>query len=56
MEIGPVVSDKKIFKVFHKDVFWQIQMAWTILQQDHQRNISAKSYGNRSSGFWQEDF
>ena len=37
-------------------VFRQIQMAWTILQQDHQRNISAKSYGNRSSGFRQEDF
>ena len=36
--------------------FWQIQMAWTILVQDHQRNISAKLYGNQSSGFGQEDF
>ena len=36
--------------------FWQIQMAWTILVEDHQRNISAKLYGNLSSGFWQEDF
>ena len=61
MEIGPVVSDKKILnfsiKIYKPRppgslVFWQIQMAWTILQQDHQRNISAKSYGNRSSGFW----
>ena len=25
-------------------------MAWTILQQDHQRNIFAKLYWNRSSG------
>ena len=31
-------------------------MAWTILVKSHQRNISAKLYGNRSSGFWQEDF
>ena len=31
-------------------------MAWTILVEDHQRNISAKLYWNRSSGFWQEDF
>ena len=30
-------------------------MAWTTLVEDHQRNISAKVYGNRSSGFWQED-
>ena len=37
-------------------VFWQIQMAWTILQKDNQRNISAKLYWNRSSGFGQEDF
>ena len=36
--------------------FWQIQMAWTILVEDHQRNISAKLYGNWSSGFGQEDF
>ena len=35
-------------------VFWQIQMAWTILVQDLQRNISAKLYGNRSSGFAQD--
>ena len=69
MEIGPVVSDKKIFKVFYADisgenkprppgghVFWRIRMAWTILVVDHQRNISAKLYRNRSSGFWQEDF
>ena len=31
-------------------------MAWTILVQNHQRNISAKLYSNWSSGFWQEDF
>ena len=31
-------------------------MAWTILVEGHQRNISAKLYGNWSSGFWQEDF
>ena len=31
-------------------------MAWTIFVEDHQRNISAKLYGNRSSGFGQEDF
>ena len=31
-------------------------MAWTILVKDHQRNISAKLYRNRFSGFWQEDF
>ena len=37
-------------------VFWRIQMAWTILVEDHLRNISAKLYRNRSSGFWQEDF
>ena len=36
--------------------FWQIQMPWTILVEDHQGNISAKLYWNRSSGFWQEDF
>ena len=36
--------------------FGRIQMAWTILVEDHQRNISAKLYVNRSSGFWQEDF
>ena len=28
----------------------------TILVEDHQRNISAKLYGNGSSGFGQEDF
>ena len=68
IEIGPVVSDKKIFKVFYIDnigqispapgghVFWRIQTAWNILVEGHQRNISAKLYGNRSSGFWQEDF
>ena len=69
MEISPVVSDKKIFKVFYivinigkispdpgGHVFWQIQMASTILVQDHQRNIFAKLYWNRSSGFGQEDF
>ena len=37
-------------------VFWRIQMARTILVEDHQSNISAKLYGNQSSGFWQEDF
>ena len=37
-------------------VFWWIQMAWTILVEDHQRNIPAKLYGNQSSGFRQEDF
>ena len=31
-------------------------MAWTILVEDHQGNIFAKLYRNRSSGFWQEDF
>ena len=31
-------------------------MAWTILVEDHQRNISLKLYWNWSSGFWQEDF
>ena len=31
-------------------------MAWTILVEDHQRNISAKLYGNQSSGIEQEDF
>ena len=68
MEIGPVVSDKKIFTFFNIDnrenkprplatmFFWLIEMARTILVEDHQRNISAKLYGNRSSGFWQEDF
>ena len=30
--------------------FWRILMAWTILQQDHQRNIFAKLYWNRPSG------
>ena len=67
IEIGPVVSDK-IFKFFYIDirgkqamppgghVFWRIQMAWIILVEDHQRNISAKLYGNRASGFGQEDF
>ena len=68
MEIGPVVSDKKIFKVFYIDIqgkyalppgghgFWGIQMAWTIFIEDHQRNISAKLYWNQSSDFGQEDF
>ena len=62
-----MVSDKKIFKVFYiyrenkprptgGNVFWRIQMAWTILLEDYQRNISAKLYWNRSSGFWQVDF
>ena len=37
-------------------VFWQIQMAWTILVEDYQRNISAKLYWKRSNGFCQEDF
>ena len=50
-----MIYDKKIFKVVGH-VFWRIQMAWTILQQDHQKNISAKLYWNRSSGFGQEDF
>ena len=36
--------------------FWRIQMAQTILVEDHQRNISAKLYWSWSSGFWQEDF
>ena len=36
--------------------FWRIQMVRTILVEDHQRNISAKLYGNRSNGFGQEDF
>ena len=31
-------------------------MAWTTMVEDHQRNISAKAYDNRFSGFWQEDF
>ena len=31
-------------------------MAWKILVEDYQRNISAKLYWNWSSGFWQEDF
>ena len=31
-------------------------MAWTILVEDHQRNVFAKLYWNRSSGFGQEDF
>ena len=68
IEIGPVVSDKKIFLSFlyryigkispppGGHVFWRIQKAWTILVEDHQRNISAKLYWNRSSGFWQDDF
>ena len=68
IEFEPVVSDKKIFKVFYIDIygkkapppgghnFWRIQMAWTILVEDHQRNIFPKLYGNRSSGFGQEDF
>ena len=37
-------------------IFWRIQIAWTILVEDHQSNISAKLYWNRSSGFWQEGF
>ena len=51
-EIGPVVSDKKIFKVFYiyrenkprplaAMFFWQIMTAWTILVEDHQGNIFA---------------
>ena len=28
-------------------------MAWTILVEGHQRNSSAKLYGNLSSGFWE---
>ena len=36
--------------------FWQIQMAWIILVQNHQRNISAKLCCNRPSGFWQRRF
>ena len=32
-------------------VFWQIQMAWTLLV-----DVSAKLDGNRFSGFWLEDF
>ena len=31
-------------------------MAWTNFVEDHQMNISAKLYWNRSSGFGQEDF
>ena len=31
-------------------------MAWIILVEDHQRNISAKLYWKWSSGFWQKDF
>ena len=68
MEIGPVVSDKKILKfsiqiysenkprplaaMFFDKSKW-LEQSWL---QDHQRNISTKLYGNRSSGFGQEDF
>ena len=31
-------------------------MAWMILVEDHQRNIFAELYWNRSSGFGQEEF
>ena len=37
-------------------VFWRIKIAWTILEEGHQRNIPAKLYWNQSIGFWQEDF
>ena len=59
---------RRFLKVFYIDyigkisprlgghVFWRIQMSWTILVEDHQRNIFAKLYWNRSSGFGQEDF
>ena len=65
IEIGPFVYGKKIFKVFYIDtyigkispaMFWRIQTAWTILVEDHQKNISAKLYGNRSSVLGQDDF
>ena len=36
--------------------FWRIQTAWTILVEDHHRNISFKLYPNLSSGYWQEAF
>ena len=62
IEIGPVVSGKKIFKVFYIDYIGKIRPApWrpcfltnpnglNNLVEGHQRNISAKLYGNRSSG------
>ena len=70
IEIGPVVSDKKIFKVFYIAIkpypptaiffffffFWRIMTAWKNLIEGHQRNILAKLNWNRFSGFWQEDF
>ena len=64
-EIGPVVSDKKIFSFLYRyignptpggHVFWRIMTTWTILVKDYKRNIPAKLYWNRFSGFWQEDF
>ena len=40
IEIGPVVSDKKIFRVHNE-----------LNNFGHQRNISAKQFRNWSSGF-----
>ena len=69
IEIGPLVSDKKIFKVFYIDTYigkispapwWPCFLmnpnGLNILVEDHQKNISAKLYGNRSSGLGQDDF
>ena len=52
--ISPV--PRRPFFFFFFFFFWRIQIAWTILVQDNQRNISAELYGNRSNGFRQEDF
>ena len=62
-EIGPVVSDKKIFQVFYKDIyrenkphplaamFFDNPNGLNNLGTESQRNISAKLYSNWSSGF-----
>ena len=68
-EICPVVSDKKIFFKFSIKIYREnkphplaamffdkskwLEQSWYRITK---RNISAKSYSNWSSGFWQEDF
>ena len=69
IEIGPLVSAKKIFKVFYIDTYigkispapWRPSFltnpnGLNNLGKGSQKNISAKLYGNRSSGLGQDDF
>ena len=54
IEISPVVSHKKSFKIFYIDIEGKIGPAHFI--EGNERNISAMLYWNRYSDFWKEDF